>query len=312
MTTMNKNDCILITGGSGLVGTALTNLLREQGYTQVYSIGSRDCDLRSFEETSHVFNHIKPDYVFHLAARVHGLGGNSIYKADILVENTLINLNVVTNSRINKVKKIVAMGSGCVYPELTEGMDLTEDQIWLGEPHGSEDSYAHSKRLMLAHLEAEKKQYGLNYAFAISGNLYGPNDKFNDNEGHVTPSLIKKFYDAKKEKRPVRVWGHGIAIRDFTYSMDAARALFLIMSKANGAINLGSGFKHSIKDIVDELFKITGVPVEWDSTKPDGQKYRCYDVSKLIELGFVPKVKLQEGIANTWNWYITHQNEIRR
>ena len=312
MENINKSDRILITGGSGLVGTALTNLLREQGYSEIYSLGSRDCDLRSAKATADVFKDIKPNYVFHLAARVHGLGGNSIYKADILVENTLINLNVVTNCRINNIKKIVAMGSGCVYPELKEGVDLKEDQIWLGEPHGSEDSYAHSKRMMLAHLVAENKQYGLKYAFAISGNLYGPNDKFNDNEGHVTPSLIKKFFDAKNNNHPVQVWGHGIAVRDFTYSEDAARALFLIMNKAEGPINLGSGFKHSIKDIVDELVKITGVSVEWDITKPDGQKYRCYDVSKLMNLGFKPKVKLSEGIANTWNWYITHQNTIRR
>lgn len=308
---LNKEARYLITGGSGLVGAALTQFLKSQGCTNIKSVGSKDCDLRDEEATNALFREFKPDYVFHLAARVHGLGGNSIYKADILVENVQINLNVIKACRTFGVRKVVAMGSGCVYPVFQEGLDLTEDMIWDGAPHGSEDSYAHAKRLMLAHLEAEHKQYGLDYAFVISGNLYGPNDKFNNNEGHVTPSLIKKFHDALTNHRKATVWGHGVAIRDFTFSEDVAEALCLILLNATGPINMGSSQKHAIKDIVDALQEITGVEVEWDTTKPDGQRYRCYDTSKLQGIGFTAKTSLKEGIAKTWDWYVQNCSQVR-
>ena len=308
-------DCdskILITGGSGLVGRALVKELKEQGFTNVISIGSKDCDLRNLEKVKQLFNDTRPKYVFHLAARVHGLGGNTMYKSDILVDNVLINTNVVEQSRLSGVDKIVAMGSGCVYPELSGKDELFEDQIWLGPPHSSENSYAHSKRMMLAQLDAAREQYGLSSAFVISGNLYGEGDNFNTNEGHVTPSLIAKFFDAKRKNRAVKVWGTGKAIRDFCYSGDAARALIAILGNVDGAINMGSGQKHCIRDIVDILYSLTGVPIEWDSSKPDGQLVRYYNLDLLDKTGFVPKVSLREGIERTYNWYTDNFNSARR
>jgi GDP-L-fucose synthase len=255
---------------------------------------------------------VRPDYVFHMAARVHGLGGNTLYKSDILVDNVLINTNVVEFARRTGVKKIVAMGSGCVYPELKGQQELFEDQVWLGPPHPSEDSYAHSKRLMLAQLHAAHEQYGLSFAFVISGNLYGPHDSFNVEEGHVIPSLVAKFHAARKNCTAVNVWGSGVAIRDFTYADDTARALIAILRNIEGPVNMGSGQRHPIRDIVDTLQSLTGVPVVWDSYKPDGQLVRYYNLERLASTGFVAKTALAEGIRQTYQWYEENASTARK
>lgn len=301
-----------MTGATGLVGTALTTYLKGIGCTNVVGVGSTDCDLRDRHAVKSLMEHIRPSYIFHLAARVHGLGGNLLYKSDILVENVLINTNLVEEARLYGVKKIVAMGSGCVYPELTGQQELFEDQIWIGPPHPSEDSYAHSKRLMLAHLIAANTQYGLEYAFVISGNLYGPNDSFNIEEGHVIPSLIAKFYQAKSLNKTVSVWGTGSAVRDFTFSEDVARALVCILLNVDGPVNMGSGFRHAIRDIVDVLQELTNVEVEWDSSKPDGQLLRYYNLQRLKDAGFEGSVPLARGIQKTYNWYCDNVKHARR
>ncbi|MDA8254139.1 MAG: NAD-dependent epimerase/dehydratase family protein [Betaproteobacteria bacterium] len=311
---IEKSSRFLVTGGTGLVGKALTELLTERGFNNVTAIGSRDCDLRDERKVRAMFTDVSPDYVFHLAARVHGIGGNKKYKSDILYENVLINTHVVEHARRAGVKKIVAMGSGCVYPELKGQEELFEDQIWIGPPHPSEDSYAHSKRLMLAQLLAAREQYGLSSAFAISGNLYGPHDSFDAEDGHVIPSLVAKFFAAKQNGRPVRVWGSGVAIRDFSYCDDAALGLYEVMLKLEGPVNLGSGFRHPIRDIVVALQNICGnsVRVEWDASKPDGQLERYYNLDKLNATGFSAKVELAEGIRKTYDWYSTNWQTARR
>lgn len=316
MNTQNidREACVLITGGTGLVGRALSKVLAEKGFTNVISIGSKVCDLRDGEAVKNLFAHIKPRYLFHLAARVYGIGGNNKYKADILFDNVMINTNVLEHARRTAVEKIVAMGSGCVYPELKGHQELFEEQIWTGPPHVSEDSYAHSKRLMLAQLQAMKEQDGISSAFAISGNLYGPYDNFDKNDGHVTPSLVAKFFEASQNGQPVKVWGSGVAIRDFSYSEDAASALCEILLKVEGPVNLGSGNRHAIKDIVAALQNICGgsVKVEWDPSKPDGQLVRYYNLDKLKATGFVAKVSLVDGVRHTYEWYASNVENARK
>lgn len=303
---------ILITGGTGLVGRALSRALVNEGFVNITGVGSRDCDLRDSNAVSQLMTQVKPDYVFHLAARVHGIGGNTRYKSDILVDNVLINTNVIEHARRAGVKKIVAMGSGCVYPELKGQEELFENQVWIGPPHPSEDSYAHSKRLMLAQLNAAKEQYGLSSAFVISGNLYGPHDSFNIEEGHVIPSLVAKFFAAASEGKPVRVWGSGVAIRDFSYCDDTASALISILRNLEGAVNLGSGMRHPIRDIVQALHALTGVPIEWDANKPDGQLVRFYNLDKLESSGFKAKVGLEDGVRRTYEWYAANWQVARK
>lgn len=309
---INKSSRILITGGTGLVGRALTSALCEKGFDNVICVGSRDFDLRDGRTVRQMMNDVKPEYVFHLAACVYGLGGNTLYKSDILVNNVLINTNVIEYAREVGVKKIAAMGSGCVYPELKNQKELFESQIWLGPPHPSEDSYAHSKRLMLAQLIAAKEQYNLSSAFVVSGNLYGAFDSFNKEEGHVIPSLIAKFFEAKQEGKPVSVWGSGSAVRDFTYSEDAAQALIAILNNLEGPVNMGSGQRHSIRDIVEILEELTGVKVEWDASKPDGQLVRYYNLDKLKSAGFEAKNSLKEGIYKTYKWYSENWHNARK
>lgn len=307
-----KSARFLITGGTGLVGQALVKALNNLGFNNIIAVGSRDYDLRDQDAVVRMIAEATPDYVFHLAARVHGIGGNTKYKSDILYDNVMINTNVIEQARRGGVKKIVAMGSGCVYPELKGQEELFEDQIWIGPPHASEDSYAHSKRLMLAQLDAARDQYGLASAFAISGNLYGPHDNFDAENGHVTPSLVAKFFDAVKSGKPVQVWGSGVAIRDFSYCDDAANALIEILYKLEGPVNLGSGFRHPIRDIVETLQNLCGVDVEWDASKPDGQHVRYYNLDKLASTGFEAKVKLEEGVKNTYEWYCANWQTVRR
>lgn len=311
---IDHTECVLITGGTGLVGRALTRVLADNGFSNVTSVGSNHCDLRDGKAAEKLFSHLKPSYLFHLSARVHGIGGNTKFKADILFDNVMINTNVLEHARRTGVKKIVAMGSGCVYPELKGQQELYEEQIWIGPPHPSEDSYAHSKRLMLAQLQAMKEQDGLSSAFAISGNLYGLHDNFDKNYGHVTPSLIAKFFEASQSGQPVKVWGSGVAIRDFSYCEDAANALFEIMLKVEGPVNIGSGYRHAIKDIVAVLQSICGesVKVEWDSSKPDGQLVRYYNLDKLKATGFRAKVPLVEGVRRTYEWYATNSKSARK
>lgn len=311
--TMDKQSKILITGGTGLVGTALSKVLTEEGYKSVIITEKNDCDLMSSQEVEKMFKDKAPDYVFHLAARVHGIGGNKKYKSDVLFENVMINTNLIENARKAGVKKIVAMGSGCVYPELPEIEELREEHIWIGSPHPSEDSYAHAKRLMLAHLQAAKEQYGLEWAFAISGNIYGPNDAFDIEDGHVIPALVAKFFAASKDNTPVRIWGSGVAIRDFCFCDDTATALLALMMHLEGPVNIGSNQRHSIRDIVNSLDKVCDgkVPIEWDASKPDGQHKRYYNLDRLMSAGFEAKVTLEEGILRTYQWYSDNWPNVR-
>ncbi len=314
MLEIDREARILITGGTGLVGRALSKVLSEKGFVNVTAVGSKACDLRDGESVRGLFAHLRPQYLFHLAARVYGIGGNQKYKADILFDNVMINTNVLEQARKAKVKKIVAMGSGCVYPEMPGQHELLENEIWLGPPHVSEDSYAHSKRLMLAQLQAMKEQDGMSSAFAISGNLYGPYDNFDELNGHVTPSLVAKFFEASQTGKPVTIWGTGIAVRDFTYSEDAAAALYEILVNLEGPVNLGSGYRHPIRDIVNALQEACGgaVRVEWDTSKPDGQLERYYNLGKLGSTGFYAKIPLAEGIRRTYEWYAEHVEQARK
>lgn len=311
---MEKNSRILITGGNGLVGYALKKVLNEQGYENVYTPSSKEYDLTNMEQTLKMFAKVKPDYVFHNAARVYGIMGNMKNKGLSYLDNVTINTNVVEVSRLFEVKKIVAMGSGCVYPYPSPALPLKEDMMWMGYPHHSEDSYAISKRAMFAQLNAYKESYDTKFAFVISGNLYGPHDKFDEEFGHVTPALISKFYRAYKNGDDIIVWGDGSAQRDFLFSYDVAQALINIMLHIEGAVNMGSGNVIKIKDIVDALADITGLhaKIKWDATKPNGQDYRAYDLTKLQSTGFQAKHNLAKGLKITWDWFCENQNEIRK
>jgi GDP-L-fucose synthase len=311
---LDKSAPIIVTGAGGLVGTALLALLAERGFTNILSPRSAEVDLRDPVATTDYFARTSPSYVYHLAAKVYGILGNMENKGLSYFENVMINTNVVEAARLAKVHKIVAMGSGAVYPYPPPHKLLEEEDIWDGQPHPSEDSYAHSKRAMFAQLAAYKEQYGMDFVFAISGNLYGPNDKFDVEHGHVTPALVAKFHAAKASGTKVSVWGDGSAVRDFTYATDAALALLTVMEKGQGAINIGSGDIRPIRDIVTILAEVTGMTghVEWDASKPNGQEFRAYRLDRLMGLGFKPKVDLRTGLDLTFRWYAENAATARK
>lgn len=301
---MDINSRILITGANGLVGSALTQHLLNMGYANIIPLTRSDCDLTNASETEAIFRFSKPQYVFHAAARVYGILGNMENKGVSFFDNVSINTNVVEASRKVGVAKITVMGTGAVYPYPPPQLPLREETIFDGRPHPSENSYAQAKRAMLAMLESYHESYGLEWAYVVSCNLYGPRDKFDTRGGHVIPSLIKKFHNCVANGEPVQIWGDGSAQRDFMYVEDVADAVHLIMQNGSGPINLGSGKVYSIREVVEALEAVTGQKkIAWDSTMPNGQEYRAYDLSKLNALGFSTKFSLHEGIQKTWNWY---------
>ncbi len=310
---MNTSDAVLVTGGAGLLGTALQAELKRQGFTNVLAPGRAELDLTDKAAVVAYFEAHKPAHVFHLAAKVFGLGGNKRYPGAMFYQNAAINLNIVDASHRFDVAKITALGTGCVYPVALGGELLREDSVWDGPPHDSEWAYAQAKRAMLAHLEANHVEYGHKFAYAISGNLYGPNDLFDTEHGHVVPSLVAKFHAAAKAGKPVSVWGTGRAERDFTHASDAARALILAHQHLEGPYNLGSGAIVTIRDVVEAVQAAAGGAVEiaWDASKPDGQMRRFYDLSRLQSVGFKPQFDLQRGIKDTYDWYAANVPNVR-
>ena len=302
---MNTSDKIIVTGAAGLVGSAVVDHLRAEGYENVVPLKRADCDLHDTPATFAFLERSRPDHVFHAAARVYGLGGSMKHQGASFYANCVINENVIEGSRRAGARKVTAMGTGAVYPFPSPGLPLKEDMIFLGRPHPSQAGYANAKRAMLAMLEAYQESYGLKWAYIVSGNLFGPRDRFDIELGNVVPSLIKKFYDAKKSGGTVQVWGDGSAERDFIYVKDAARAALAVMSGVDGAVNMGSGGVYSIRAVVDALSELTGMSgrIEWDRSKPNGQAYRAYDLTKLHAAGFAPKYSLRAGLEETWNWY---------
>ncbi len=204
------------------------------------------------------------------------------------------------------------MGSGAIYPFPPQALPLTEDTIFNGRPHPSENAYAHAKRGMLAMLEAYEQSYDLNWAYIVSCNLFGPRDKFDPINGHVIPSLIRKFYDAKHLSSDVVVWGDGSTQRDFMYVKDAARAALTVMNQVNGIINMGSGRIYRIQHIVNMLVIISKMAnrIKWDTTKPNGQAYRAYDLQRLASTGFKCEYSIERGLEETWDWYVSQNHSI--
>lgn len=307
---MEKSARILVTGGRGLVGSALVERLQSDGYEGVVGIGREDCDLMDRSATEAYIADLGPKYIFHAAARVYGIMGNMENRAKSFFENVSINTNVIHASHLARVKKITVMGTGAVYPYPSPRLPLAEDDIFLGRPHGAEEAYAHAKRAALAMLEAYEFDHSLEWAYIVSCNLFGPRDKFDTEFGHVVPSLIAKFYAAKKTGGKVQVWGDGSAQRDFLYVKDCAKAAERIMAAGRGPVNIGSGMVFRIRDIVETLAKITGMDdrLTWDASKPNGQDYRAYNLSRLDALGFKPEYSLEEGLKETWDWYCSEND----
>ena len=302
---MRRDAVIMVTGAGGLVGSTLLEHLAGEGFTRLVPVLRRDCDLSDSKSTESLFARTRPTYVFHAAGRVYGILGNMMNQGLSFYDNSMINTNVVEASRRHGVEKITVMGTGAVYPYPPPGVPLRENMIHFGIPHASERGYANAKRAMLAMLEAYEESYGLKWAYIVSCNLFGPRDRFDVKFGHVVPALIRKFHEARCNGGGVEVWGDGAAEREFVESRDAAQAFGRIMENVDGPVNIGSGVVYSIREIVDMLGAITGMAdrVRWDRTKPNGQEYREYDLSRMRSAGFQCRYSIAEGLRETWDWY---------
>jgi GDP-L-fucose synthase len=312
---MKQSDTILVTGALGLAGSAVVDHLEAQGFSNVVGIGRSNCDLRDFNATAKLFEQVHPVYVFHAAARVYGIIGNMKHQGLAYLENTLINTAVIDASKQVGVKKIVVMGTNAIYAWPPKVTPIPESTIFDGRPHGSESAYAHAKRGMLAMLEAYGDSYGLDWVYLVSGNLYGPRDKFDPVNGHVLPSLIWKFDMAEKLGTSVELWGDGSPERDFLYSKDLARIVHITMANVSGAINIGNGTTWSIKQVVEKLSAISGVSpdrVKYDTNMPNGRMCCTLDLSRLRGLGFAPEYSLDRGLQETWDWYRENANAAEK
>jgi len=298
---------VLITGGYGMVGSAMESQIK---------LSRETCDLTNPKQTNKLFQLIKPDGVIHCAGKVGGIGGNSNYKGEYFYDNLMINTNVIEASRKAGVKNLVAFLSTCVFPDKVK-YPLTIDQIQLGEPHESNYPYAYAKRMADVQIRAYREQYGINYTSIIPSNIYGPNDNFNLDHGHVMPMLIHKLYLAKKNKTDFTVWGSGKPLREFIYSKDIAKIAEWALFNYEGTdpLIISGDEEISIKDLVGLLvdeFKFKG-KVIFDKTKPDGQLRKPSDNSKIKEL--MPDFEytpFEQGIKETVNWFIENYDEARK
>ena len=297
----------LVTGGYGMVGSAMETQIK---------LSREICDLTNPKQTEALFRTIRPDGVIHCAGKVGGIGGNSNYKGEYFYDNLMINTNVIEASRKAGVKNLVAFLSTCVFPD-NVSYPLTVDQVHSGEPHESNYPYAYAKRMADVQIRAYREQYGLNYSSIIPSNIYGPNDNFSLEHGHVMPMLIHKLYLAKKNKTDFTVWGSGKPLREFIYSKDIAKIAEWALFNYEGTepLIVSGDEEISIKDLVGILvdeFKFKG-KVVFDKTKPDGQLRKPSDNSKIKEL--LPDFEytpFEQGIKETVNWFIENYEDARK
>jgi len=307
----NNNQTVLVTGGSGMVGSALKQLIPNAFY-----LSSENCDLRSEQDTEYLFKHLKPTKVIHLAAKVGGVKANSEQLGQFYTDNIRINTNVLHYSMIYKVEKVLSLLSTCIYPDKVN-YPLTEDQIHNGPPHESNYGYAYAKRMIDIQSRSYRKQYGCNFITAVPNNLFGEHDNFDLNNSHVIPAMIRKMYDAKTNNKDVSLWGDGTQLREFTYSKDLAQILLFLLDSFNdeNPINIGNTCQYSIKQIADLIankIKFNG-KIVWDINKPNGQHKKPSDNSKLINLGFNNNhyTNIDTALTNVCDWYKLNYPNVR-
>ena len=305
---MDSNSKIFVAGHNGLVGSAIVRILKSKGFTNIITVDREKLDLRRTLEVNMFFNMEEFDYVFLAAAKVGGIGANSEYPAEFIHDNLMIQTNVIDSAYRSGVKKLVFLGSSCIYPKFPK-MPITEDQLLEGQLEGSNDAYAIAKIAGIKMCQAYRKQYGFNAISVMPTNLYGPNDNFDINYGHVLPSLLAKF-DGSLEKSKhwvVKLWGDGSPKREFLHVDDLAEALVVCMDKYNSddIINIGTGEDVTIKELAETIVDVVGYEndYEWDTSKPNGTPRKVLNVDKMKSLGWEPKISLRDGIESTYAWY---------
>jgi len=297
---LEKNSKIYVAGHRGMVGSAIYRKLIKEGYTNIITKTSAELDLRDQKAVSEFFAKEKPDYVFLAAAKVGGIVANNTYRADFLYENLAIQNNVIHSAYENDAKKLMFLGSSCIYPKLAP-QPLKEEYLLTGLLEETNEPYAIAKIAGIKMCDAYRAQYGCNFISVMPTNLYGYNDNYHPQNSHVLPALIRKFHEAKVSAAPeVIVWGSGSPMREFLFADDLANACYFLMDSYNEPtlINIGTGVDLTIKDLALLIKKTVGYEgnLVFDSTKPDGTPRKLMDVSKLHNLGWKHQIDLEEGI----------------
>jgi len=308
---MEKKAKIYVAGHCGLVGSAIVRRLRSEGYTNLILKAREDLDLLSQQAVGEFFEKEKPEYVFLAAAKVGGILANKTKKADFIYENLQIQNNIIFNSWKSGAKKLLFLGSSCIYPRLCP-QPIKEEYLMTGPLEETNDAYATAKIAGIKMCQSFNEQYGTNFISAMPTNLYGPNDNFDLETSHVLPAMIRKFYEAKKSSASqVVLWGSGSSKREFLHVDDMADALVFLMEEHDGSeiVNIGTEEDLSIKELAEKVKEAVGYTgeIKWDIEKPDGTPRKLLDVSKLHSLGWKHKISLDNGIKVTYNWFIENK-----
>jgi len=305
---MELNARIFVAGHRGMVGSAIVRKLTELGYTNIITIAKIKCNLTDQSEVDNFFNKQRPEYVFLAAAKVGGIKANNEMKADFIYENIMIQSNIIKASKDYNVKKLIFLGSSCIYPKMSP-QPIKEEYLLTGSLEPTNDAYAIAKIAGIKMCQSFNQQYGTNYISLMPTNLYGPNDNYDLNNSHVLPAMIRKFHEAKLEgKDKVEIWGTGTPMREFLYVDDLADACCHLMLSYNGdeVVNIGTGIDITIKDLALTIKEVVGFQgdIYFNTDMPDGTPRKLLDVSKLKELGWEYKISLRDGIEKTYKDYV--------
>lgn len=308
--SLEKQAKIYVAGHRGMVGSAIVRKLQGLGYTNLVLKTSAELDLRDQVKVAEFFATEKPDYVFLAAAKVGGIVANNTYRADFLYENLAIQNNIIHSSFVNKVKKLMFLGSSCIYPKLAP-QPLKESYLLSGYLEETNEPYAIAKIAGIKMCEAYRAQYGCDFISVMPTNLYGPNDNYDLENSHVLPAMIRKFQEAKERgDASMTLWGSGAPMREFLHADDLAEACVYLMETYSDVelVNIGTGIDVTIKELAETVKEIVGFTgtIQWDRTRPDGTPRKLMDVSKLHSLGWKHKIELKEGISLAYQDFLTN------
>lgn len=308
MTSHFIDKRLMITGGGGFLGSHVVGRLRATGVQHIFAPRQAEFDFCDRSQINRALREFEPNIVIHAAAAVGGIGANTANPGRYFYENAVMGIELMELSRQAGVEKFVTIGTICAYPEWTP-VPFREESLWDGYPTPATAQYGLAKKMLLVQGQAYRMQYDFNAIYLLPTNLYGPGDKFDLVSGHVIPSLIRKFVEAKEQQLPsVEVWGTGCASREFLFVEDAAEAIALATEQyeAPDPINLGTGIETTISELVQLIAELTGFEgeIRWDASRPDGQPRRCLDVSRAAEyFGFRARTELRDGLTRTLKWY---------
>ena len=316
---MESNSRIYVAGNTGMVGSAIIRLLKDKGYDNIISSPSGHWDLRRQDDVERFFRINNPEYVFLAAAKVGGIGANSTQPAEFIYDNLMIQTNIIDAAYRYGVKKVIMLGSSCIYPKFAE-QPITEEALLTGKLEGSNDAYAVAKIAGIKMCQAYRQQYGFNAISLMPTNLYGPNDNFDLENSHVLPAMIRKCHEGKDNvsndmggpyMHPIDLWGDGSPMREFLHVDDLAEAVYTCMQKYDDPepINIGTGEDVTLKELATTIADVVGFTggFNWDTSKPNGTPRKVLNVDKVKSLGWEPKISLEEGIASTYKWYLGNE-----